>query len=126
MAYRLVARVEQDATCQINPFAHAGGNKDLTAGVIDHAVQTIQVLGDRLTEGGQPVVGGVFGPARLDRHERRLDVGAPAVVAAIHDATGVWIHDLPASPERVLAAITGAPTPPPPGVSAPAAERGAA
>ena len=24
--------------------------------------------------------------------------------AAIHDATGVWIHDLPASPERILAA----------------------
>ena len=24
--------------------------------------------------------------------------GAPAVVAAIHDATGVWIHDLPATP----------------------------
>ena len=34
-----------------------------------------------------------------------MDVGAPAVVAAIHDATGVWIHDLPASPERILAAL---------------------
>jgi CO/xanthine dehydrogenase Mo-binding subunit len=58
--------------------------------------------------------------------ELPMDVGAPAVVAAIHDATGVWIHDLPATPERVLAALTGAPTPSPPGVSAPAAERGAA
>ena len=37
-----------------------------------------------------------------------MDVGAPAVVAAIHDATGVWIHELPASPERILAALTGA------------------
>ncbi len=37
--------------------------------------------------------------------ELPMDVGAPAVVAAIHDATGVWIHDLPASPERILAAI---------------------
>jgi CO/xanthine dehydrogenase Mo-binding subunit len=27
-------------------------------------------------------------------------------VAAIHDATGVWIHDLPASPERILAALS--------------------
>ncbi len=27
--------------------------------------------------------------------ELPMDVGAPAVVAAIHDATGVWIHDLP-------------------------------
>ena len=58
--------------------------------------------------------------------ELPMDVGAPAVVAAIHDATGVWIHDLPATPERILAAMTGAPTPAPPGVSVPADERGAA
>jgi CO/xanthine dehydrogenase Mo-binding subunit len=37
--------------------------------------------------------------------ELPMDVAAPAVVAAIHDATGVWIHDLPASPERILAAM---------------------
>jgi CO/xanthine dehydrogenase Mo-binding subunit len=58
--------------------------------------------------------------------ELPMDVGAPAVVAALHDATGVWIHDLPATPERILAALTGAPTPAPPGVSAPAPKRGAA
>jgi hypothetical protein len=46
-----------------------------------------------------------------------MDVAAPAVVAAIHDATGVWIHDLPATPERVLAALTDGPMPPAPGVS---------
>ena len=57
--------------------------------------------------------------------ELPMDVGAPAVVAAIHDATGVWIHDLPATPERILAAMTGAPTPARPGVSArPRARRG--
>jgi CO/xanthine dehydrogenase Mo-binding subunit len=39
--------------------------------------------------------------------ELPMDVGAPAVVAAIHDATGVWIHDLPATPEKILAAIHG-------------------
>jgi CO/xanthine dehydrogenase Mo-binding subunit len=50
--------------------------------------------------------------------ELPMDVGAPAVVAAIHDATGVWIHDLPATPERIIAALTGGPPPPPPGVSA--------
>ena len=46
--------------------------------------------------------------------ELPMDVGAPAVVAAIHDATGVWINDLPASPERILAAMgaTGAPESP--------------
>jgi CO/xanthine dehydrogenase Mo-binding subunit len=39
--------------------------------------------------------------------ELPMDVGAPAVVAAIHDATGVWIHDLPATPEKILAALHG-------------------
>jgi CO/xanthine dehydrogenase Mo-binding subunit len=58
--------------------------------------------------------------------ELPMDVGAPAVVAAIHDATGVWIHDLPATPERILAALTGAPTPPSPGVSEPGSKRGPA
>ena len=49
--------------------------------------------------------------------ELPMDVGAPAVVAAIHDATGVWIHDLPATPERILAALTGGAMPQAPGVS---------
>jgi len=38
--------------------------------------------------------------------ELPMDVAAPAVVAAIHDATGVWIHELPATPERILAALS--------------------
>ena len=37
---------------------------------------------------------------------------AAAVVAAIHDATGAWIHDLPASPERILAVLHGIKPPP--------------
>ena len=49
--------------------------------------------------------------------ELPMDVPAAAVVAAIHDATGVWIHDLPASPERVIAAIHGIQPPPLPGIS---------
>ena len=54
--------------------------------------------------------------------ELPMDVGAPAVVAAIADATGVWIRDLPASPERILAALAGVPAvaPLPPGASEPA------
>jgi hypothetical protein len=40
------------------------------------------------------------------------------VVAAIHDATGIWITDLPATSERVLAALTDTPPPAPPGISA--------
>jgi len=31
---------------------------------------------------------------------------APAVAAAIYDATGAWVDDLPMTPQRVLAAIT--------------------
>jgi CO/xanthine dehydrogenase Mo-binding subunit len=34
-----------------------------------------------------------------------MDVGAPAVVAAIADATGAWVTELPASPERILDAL---------------------
>ncbi len=58
--------------------------------------------------------------------ELPMDVGAPAVVAAIADATGAWITDLPASPERILAAITGAAgvAPLPPGASERAAGAG--
>ena len=54
--------------------------------------------------------------------ELPMDVGAPAVIAAIADATGVWITDLPASPERILAALAGRPevAPLPPGASEPA------
>ena len=33
---------------------------------------------------------------------------APAVAAAIYDATGAWVSDLPMTPERVLAAIAAA------------------
>jgi CO/xanthine dehydrogenase Mo-binding subunit len=33
---------------------------------------------------------------------------APAVAAAIYDATGAWVNDLPMTPERILAAITAA------------------
>ncbi len=37
--------------------------------------------------------------------ELPMDLAAPAVVAAIADATGVWIDELPATPERILAAL---------------------
>ena len=45
--------------------------------------------------------------------ELPMDVGAPAVVAAIHDAVGVWVHELPASPERILGSL-GLTSPPAP------------
>ena len=52
--------------------------------------------------------------------ELPMDVGAPAVIAAIADATGAWITELPASPERIVAALAGDRSfaPLPPGASA--------
>jgi hypothetical protein len=46
------------------------------------------------------------------------------VVAAIHDATGAWIHDLPATPERILAALGATTTPPAPASVSPGASAG--
>jgi CO/xanthine dehydrogenase Mo-binding subunit len=37
--------------------------------------------------------------------ELPMDVVAPAIVDAIHDAVGVWVSQLPATPERILAAL---------------------
>jgi len=37
--------------------------------------------------------------------EMTANCPAPAIVNAIYDAVGVWIHELPASPERVLRAL---------------------
>ena len=33
---------------------------------------------------------------------------APAIINAIHDATGVWVTDLPAKPHKVKAALAAA------------------
>ena len=32
----------------------------------------------------------------------------PAVIAAVHDATGVWFYEFPLTPERVLAGLRAA------------------
>jgi CO/xanthine dehydrogenase Mo-binding subunit len=37
--------------------------------------------------------------------ELPMDGPAPAIVAAIHDAIGVWLDEVPATPEKVLAAL---------------------
>ena len=37
--------------------------------------------------------------------ELPMDIPAPAVIAAIRDATGAWVDELPATPEKVLAAM---------------------
>lgn len=50
-----------------------------------------------------PSVDGPFGAKAIG--EMANNAQPPAVVAAIHDAVGVWVTELPASPERVLRAI---------------------
>ena len=46
--------------------------------------------------------GGPFGAKGIG--ELPMDGPAPAIIAAIHDATGVWLDEVPATPEKVLAA----------------------
>ena len=37
--------------------------------------------------------------------ELPLTAAAPAVANAIYDAVGVWLHELPLTPDKVLAAL---------------------
>ncbi|MEW6732733.1 MAG: xanthine dehydrogenase family protein molybdopterin-binding subunit [Acidobacteriota bacterium] len=52
----------------------------------------------------KPYAHGPFGAKGLG--ELPMDGGAPALVAAIANATGVLVNELPATPERILAALT--------------------
>jgi CO/xanthine dehydrogenase Mo-binding subunit len=49
-----------------------------------------------------PYSGGPFGAKGIG--ELPMDGPAPAIIAAIHDATGVWLDEVPATPEKVLSA----------------------
>ena len=49
-----------------------------------------------------PYAAGPFGAKGIG--ELPMDGPAPAVIAAIHDATGVWLDEVPATPEKVLEA----------------------
>jgi CO/xanthine dehydrogenase Mo-binding subunit len=51
-----------------------------------------------------PYSGGPFGAKGIG--EIPMDGPAPAVVAAIHDATGVWLDEVPATPEKLLTAMS--------------------
>ena len=50
-----------------------------------------------------PEPGGPYGARGIG--EITMIPVVPAITAAIHDACGVWVDELPATPERVLAAI---------------------
>ena len=49
-----------------------------------------------------PYSRGPFGAKGIG--ELPMDGPAPAIIAAIHDATGIWLDEIPATPEKVLAA----------------------
>ncbi len=51
-----------------------------------------------------PYSGGPFGAKGIG--EIPMDCPAPAVIAAIHDATGVWLDEVPATPEKLLVAMS--------------------
>lgn len=53
-----------------------------------------------------PYSRGPFGAKGIG--ELPMDAPAPAIVAAIHDAVGVWIDEVPATPEKVLEAMRNA------------------
>ena len=50
-----------------------------------------------------PYSRGPFGAKGIG--ELPMDGAAPAIIAAIHDATGVWLDEIPATPEKVLEAL---------------------
>ena len=60
-----------------------------------------------------PVILELADPTRPIRRARRRGDAArpvrPAVAAAIHDATGVWLTEQPMTPERVLASLVRTP-----------------
>ncbi|MFQ5704674.1 MAG: xanthine dehydrogenase family protein molybdopterin-binding subunit [Gemmatimonadales bacterium] len=51
-----------------------------------------------------PYSDGPFGAKGVG--ELPMDAPAPAIISAIHDATGVWLDEIPATPEKVLEALS--------------------
>jgi len=132
VAVRSVIAVD-DAGRIVNPLLAAGQVEGGTLQAVGYAtIEEMKVEGgryvnDRLatylipTALDAPQIGALFVEAPFPDAphgakglgELPMDVPAPAVIAAIHDATGTWIHELPATPERVLAAILEAEEAPP-------------
>jgi len=65
------------------------------------ALQDLPELDNVILE--NPSVDGPFGAKAIG--EMANNAQPPAIANAIHDAVGVWITEMPATPERVLAAI---------------------
>ena len=56
-----------------------------------------------------PSADGPFGAKAIG--EMANNAQPPAIAAAIHDAVGIWVTEMPATPERVLRALEDKPEP---------------
>jgi CO/xanthine dehydrogenase Mo-binding subunit len=77
----------------------------LNAGLIDYRVP---VMDDLPEEFHSILLENADGPGPYNAKgvgESGLVPTAPAIAAAVHAATGVWIRDLPLTPERVWRAL---------------------
>jgi len=80
----------------------------LNGGIIDYAVPTMEMLPDEFAsilfeDGG--------GPGPYDAKgvgEAGIVAPAPAIAAALYAAAGVWVRDLPLTPERIWRALRAA------------------
>src|SRR5947209_19620760 len=77
---------------------HGGGEFGAYVGP---ALRDVPELNNVIIE--NPSEDGPFGAKAIG--EMANNAQPPAIVNAIHDAVGVWVTEMPAAPERVLAAI---------------------
>lgn len=80
----------------------------LTVGLIDYPIPTMEMLPEEFAstlfeDAGGP---GPYGAKGVG--EAGIIAPAPAIAAALHAATGVWVRDLPLAPERVWRALRAA------------------
>lgn len=81
------------------------GGQLLNAGLIDYRVPTMEDLPDEFST---ILVENADGPGPYNAKgigESGLVPTAPAIAAAVHAAAGIWIRDLPMTPERVWRAL---------------------
>ena len=86
---------------------YAEDGRNWNAGLLDYRVPTALDFPDIetvLVE--EPTKNGPYGVKGIG--EPPIAPGVAALVSAVADATGVWINEAPMTPERVLAATTGA------------------
>ena len=99
-----VAQAVGWATCE--NFVQVGG-RVLTSNLSTYLIPTIGDVPDRVDTIiiEQPDPRGPWGVRGVG--EMPFIPLAPALVAAVHDATGVWFDELPLTPERVLKGLQG-------------------